>query len=162
MVFRPFRVLKNRLGLVSGADFMTPEQELALIRHASSRLSAFRAGETIIYDRCALDALAHAVVAAESGNRAFTEAWMQQLRSEAMAALSPLDLLVVVPLEEGLELVDDGVRSTDGAYRAAVDRTIRALADDLSINVLEVRGSRSERVRRILLEIDPHGDYTRG
>ena len=87
---------------------------------------------------------------------------MQQLRSEAMAALSPLDLLVVVPLEEGLELVDDGVRSTDGAYRAAVDRTVRALADDLSINVLEVRGSRSERVRRILLEIDPHGDYTRG
>jgi predicted kinase len=131
----PFRVLQNRLGLVSGADSMTPEQELALIRHAGSRLSALRAGETVVFDRCALDALAHAVVAAESGNPAFT-----------------------VPLEDDLALIDDGVRSTDGAYQAAVDRTIRSLAGDLP-NVLEVRGSRTERVRRILLEIDPNGDY---
>jgi nicotinamide riboside kinase len=154
----PFRVLQNRLGLVSGADSMTPEQELALIRHAGSRLSALRAGETVVFDRCALDALAHAVVAAESGNPAFTEAWLARLRSEAIPALNPLDLLVIVPLEDDLALIDDGVRSTDGAYQAAVDRTIRSLAGDLP-NVLEVRGSRTERVRRILLEIDPNGDY---
>ena len=137
---------------------MTPEQELALIRHAGSRLSALRAGETVVYDRCALDALAHAVVAAESGNPAFTETWLDRLRSEAWPALTPLDLLVVVSLEDDLELIDDGVRSTDVAYRAAVDRTIRALANELS-NVLVVRGSRAERVEAILLEIDPHGDY---
>ncbi len=137
---------------------MTPEQELALIQHASSRLNALRAGETVVFDRCALDALAHAVVAAESGNPAFTTSWIDRLRSEAMPALGSLDLLVVVPLEDDLTLIDDGVRSTDAAYRAAVDRTIRSLAAEFP-NVLEVRGSRNERVRRILLEIDPHGDY---
>lgn len=149
----PFRVLRDRLGLVSGADSMTPEQELALIRHSAGRLQARRGGETIVYDRCALDALAHALVASEAGNPAFTPEWLDRLRREALPALEPLDLLVVVPLEADLDLIDDGVRSTDAGYRGAVDRMIRDLARSHP-GRLEVSGSRTERIERILEAID--------
>ena len=154
----PFRVLKDRLGLVSGADSMTPEQELALIEHSQDRMNALRAGETVIFDRCALDALAHARVAAETGNPAFTADWINRLNSAAMSALRPLDLIVVVPLSEDLPLVEDGVRSTNPGYRKAVDEMIRRLAGGFP-NVLEVGGDTGERVKDILGRVDPNGLY---
>lgn len=154
----PFRVLKERLGLVSGADSMTPEQEMALIKHAQERLTAFRAGETVVFDRCALDALAHARVAEDSGNPAFTPDWIERLKAAALIALKPLTLVVVVPLSDDLPLVEDGVRSMNPGYREAVDQMIRQLAEGLP-NVLEVRGGREERVQQILERVDPDGLY---
>jgi nicotinamide riboside kinase len=154
----PFRVLRDQLGLISGADSMTPEQELALIKHSQSRMQALRAGETVIFDRCALDALAHAEVAADAGNPAFTPEWLQRLEEEARIGLSGLTLLVVVPLSAELALEDDGVRSTDQAYQQAVDLKIRSLGAKQP-ETLEVRGSREERVRQVLDRVDPHGWY---
>ena len=137
---------------------MTPEQELALIQHSQDRMNALRAGETAVFDRCALDALAHARVAAEAGNPAFTPDWIDRLNSAAMTALRPLTLLVVVPLSEDLPLVEDGVRSTNPEYRKAVDEMIRRLAGGLP-EVLEVRGGTDERVGQILGRVDPNGLY---
>lgn len=150
----PFRVLRERLGLVSGAQTMTPEQELELILHCQRRLQALRAGETVIYDRCALDALAHAIVGAQRGNAAFTTDWLARLEEEAEKALRPLTLLVVVPLEEELPLEDDGVRSLDEAYRREVDAVIRRLGAKRP-RVIEVTGSRAARVREVLAAVEP-------
>ena len=60
---------------------------------------------------------------------------------------------MVVPLEADLDLIDDGVRSTDAGYRGAVDRMIRDLARTHP-GRLEVSGSRTERIERILEAID--------
>lgn len=150
----PFRVLRDRLGLVSGVETMTPEQELELICHCQRRLRAVRAGETVIYDRCALDALAHAIVGAERGNSAFTDAWLARLADEAEDALRPLTLLVVVPLQEELPLEDDGIRSLDEEYRRAVDAMIRRLGAKRP-NVIEVAGSRTARVQQVLAALAP-------
>ena len=120
----PFRVLRRQLNLVSGADTMTPEQELALIEHNQRRLTAVRGSEQVIYDRCALDALAHASVARDMQNPAFTEAWMARLEAETMKALAVIDVLVLVRVGSDLPLMHDGVRSTDHSYRKKIDQKI--------------------------------------
>ena len=149
----PFRVLRERLGLVSGLESMTPEQELELILHNQRRLRALRAGETVFYDRCALDALAHALVAHEAGNPAFTTEWIERLRTETENAMRAVDLVVVVPLEEGMALEADGVRSTDAAYREAVDEAVERLASAAKCT-LRVEGDRSERVHQVLSTLE--------
>jgi nicotinamide riboside kinase len=153
----PFRVLQKRLGLVSGLESMTPGQELELILHNQRRLQALRAGETVFYDRCALDALAHALVARDGGNGAFSTEWIERLRTETNIAMQSVDLVIVVSLEEGMSLEADGVRSTDAAYRVAVDEVIERLASTEK-NTLFVQGDRTERVRRVLHSLEEeHG-----
>ena len=156
----PFRVLRESLGLISGPETMTPEQELALIRHSHERLRDAHEGETVVYDRCALDALAHAIVGSERGNPAFTPEWISQLQQETVEALKPLTLLVVVPLTDELQLEDDGVRSLDAEYRAEVDAVIRKLGA-LHAGTIEVTGTREQRVGRILAALDSETDLKR-
>ena len=144
----PFRVLQTQLKLVSGAQTMTPEQELALIQHNQRRLSALRAAETVVFDRCALDALAHARVARDSGNRAFTDTWLIQLAEETQRALAVVDLLLVVRIEADVPLAADGVRSTDESYRRLVDAEIARLAESHS-QVSEIGGTTPERVEQV-------------
>lgn len=144
----PFRVLKDRLKLISGAHTMTPQQELALVKHNQGRLTAFRAGETVLFDRCALDALAHAEVARASGNPEFTQPWLDRLRVEANLALSKIELLLVVRIDPEVPLAPDGVRSTDAEYRLLVDQKIAELAEAYP-NAHEIRGAQSERISRV-------------
>lgn len=149
----PFRVLRERLLLVSGPHSMTPQQELELIRHNQNRLRALRGQETVIYDRCSLDALAHALVARRLGNPAFDEDWMDTLRREADRALDVIDLLVIVRVEDGQPLVPDGVRSEDESYRRMVDEEIAGLAADRE-HAMEVRGDTEERVSLLREKIE--------
>jgi len=145
----PFRVLRERLELISGAETMTPEQELALIKHNQKRLAAVRGQEHVIYDRCALDALAHAHVARDQGNTAFTDEWLQRLEHETRKALDVLDVLVLVRIGADLPLMDDGVRSTDESYRRKVDERISSLAFEHP-RVMEAKGTRTDRVDALL------------
>ena len=155
----PFRVLRAQLKLVSGAHTMGPAEELALIEHNQRRLGALRAAETVVFDRCALDALAHARVARASGNPEFTEEWLEQLTARTRQVLGVIDLLVVVRTTPEVPLAEDGVRSTDEAYRELVDREIANIAREHR-NAHEVGGStpeRVERIRELVEELRPRG-----
>ena len=149
----PFRVLRKQLELVSGAHTMGPEEELALIDHNQRRLGALRAAETVVFDRCALDALAHARVARASGNPEFTDEWLEQLTARTRQALGVVDLLVVVRVTPEIPLAEDGVRSTDETSREQVDREIAIIAREHH-NAHEVRGSTPERIERIRQLVD--------
>ena len=144
----PFRVMREQLKLVSGAHTMGPEEEHALIEHNLKRLGALRAAETVVFDRCALDALAHARVAKASGNQAFTADWLDLLARKTRQALSVVDLLVVVRIDPQIPLAEDGIRSNDEAYREQVDREIAGIASEHP-NAHEVDGSTQDRVDRI-------------
>lgn len=145
----PFRVLRASLGLVSGVDSMTPEQELALIEHNQRRLGAVRAGELALFDRCALDALAHAIVAHEQGNPAFSAEWLERLRQATDETMQAVDRIILVPVTSTTPLHADGVRSTDVGYRDFVDQAMhRITAEDPRL--LIVTGDRSARVEQIL------------
>ena len=145
----PFRVLRSQLKLISGADTMTPEQELALIEHNQKRLAAVRGQENVIYDRCALDALAHACVARDLGNASFTPEWIKRLETETNKALAVVDVVVLIRIGSDLPLMDDGVRSTDEAYRRQVDEKITSLARKHP-GFMEVKGTRQERVQTLM------------
>ena len=154
----PFRVLRERLGLVSGLDSMTPEQEFELILHNQRRLGALRAGETVVFDRCALDALAHAMVAHVQGNPAFTSEWMARLAEETKKAMHPVDVIIFVPCEEGMLIEADGVRSTDLAYRDSVNEAMQELiAQQKEAHVLVVQGDRRSRVDQVISALPGYG-----
>ena len=110
---------------------MGPEEEHALIEHNLKRLGALRAAETVVFDRCALDALAHARVAKASGNQAFTADWLDLLARKTRQALSVVDLLVVVRIDPQIPLAEDGIRSNDEVYREQVDREIAGIAREI-------------------------------
>ncbi|MAB28748.1 MAG: hypothetical protein CMJ53_05655 [Planctomycetaceae bacterium] len=145
----PFRVLRSQLNLISGADTMKPEHELALIEHNQRRLAAVRGQENVIYDRCALDALAHAYVARDLANEAFTTEWIERLESETRKALAVIDVVVLVRISADLPLMDDGVRSTDEPYRKRVDEKITSLARKHP-GFMEAKGTRQERVQALI------------
>ena len=152
----PFRVLRSTLGLVSGADTMTPEHELALIEYNQRRLGAVRGQENVVYDRCALDALAHARVARTLGNEAFTSDWIKRLETETDKALAVVDVVVLVRIGTDLPLMDDGVRSTDESYRRRVDEEITTLAMKYA-GFIEAKGDRQERVHNLARELTARG-----
>ena len=135
---------------------MTPEHELALIEYNQRRLRAVRGQENVIYDRCALDALAHARVARTLGNRAFTDDWISRLETETDKALALVDVVVLVRVGADLPLMDDGVRSTDERYRDQVDQEITRLAMKHS-GFTEAKGNRQERVRNLTRELSGKG-----
>ena len=158
----PFRALKDSLGLVSGAQLMSPEDELALIEYHSQRLTACCESSTreavVVFDRCGVDALAHSIVAQAAGNAAFTSAWVARIEAACLDALTRIDLLVVVPVEDRVPLVSDGVRSTDRPYQLAVDAAIGEWSSShctaAGVELMRCTGARDERVAQVMNAID--------
>ena len=115
-----------------------------------------RGQENVVYDRCALDALAHARVARTLGNEAFTSDWIKRLETETDKALAVVDVVVLVRIGTDLPLMDDGIRSTDESYRRRVDEEIATLAMKHA-DFIEAKGDRQERVHNLVRELTARG-----
>jgi len=100
-------------------------------------------GRDILFDRCPADFVAYAL-SHEDAPMFDMDAWMPRVRS----ALQGLDLVVFVPLDDG---VGRRIRE-DRILRRAVDERLREiLVDDLfATGILEVRGALANRVQQVL------------
>lgn len=102
----------------------------------------------VVFDRCPIDLLAYLLVVGKHADPVAAP-WIDRIRT----AMRSLDLVVFVPIESpdriGVGEDDDGAPS-----RRAVDRELRRLllhdAQDMELEVLQVRGSVEERASQVL------------
>lgn len=120
---------------------VTPELEILMAQYQQDQ----EKGEKWIADRCLIDILAYCIVL-------FPENYILEKSIRNFLKDSPYDLVVYVPIEFSIE--DDGVRITDIDFQKRVDEEIKNIVFTDYKDVLEVRGSREERVEKILKVIN--------
>jgi thymidylate kinase len=109
-----------------------------------------RSSNKVIFDRCPLDILAYLLTHRDAD--AFDlENWLPLVRN----AMEHIDLVVFIPIEVPDRIA---VSTSDGSrLRRRVDREIREILVedrwDFGVNVLEVNGSLSERLRQTLVTL---------
>jgi nicotinamide riboside kinase len=96
-----------------------------------------------IYDVCAFTLSAKSIGWTEK--RYFTEILMS-LRKE-------YDIIIYVS-PEGVEIEDNGVRTTDAKYREQIDFTIQYMLDEYPPNkLIKIKGSTEERINTIISQL---------
>ncbi len=117
---------------------------------------AHAAGENVVFDRCPLDFVAYLEVGAGREGGEWTPS--AKLDARMARAMSALDLVVFLPLSEPDEIA---VRIEYPRLRRQVDRRLAAIigADEFGLfadgkpRLLRLRGTRDQRLRRLLDEI---------
>ena len=130
----------------------TREAERRLVEYGLKRLASTHPSDHVLFDRSPLDAHAHAVLSMEIGGEIDPE-FLAELQPKVRAALSHADLVVFVPLENGVGNQNDGFRYLDESNRRRVDRILADLLMPstglVAAPVITVRGDRSTRVDQV-------------
>lgn len=84
-------------------------------------------------------------------NRNMPPRFVDRHRRDAQAALAHYRLVFYLPVQ--FPLRDDGFRVTSVKYQRELDRAIQALLAKAPVRVVEVRGSKNQRKRTLLEEV---------
>ena len=130
----------------------TRRAEQRLVAYGMERLAATSPGDHVLFDRSPLDAYAHAILSMEIGGEIDPD-FLAELRPKVRAALANADLMVFVPLEDGVGNRNDGFRYLDESNRRRVDQILDDLllpsARLVDVPVITVRGDRAARVDQV-------------
>ncbi len=103
-----------------------------------------RSGNNVIFDRCPIDFVAYIQAIDVSGN-------IQSIFNKVESIISELDLLVFVPIEESDLIMGD--TSDFQELRDNVNEIIADWIGDFGVDVIEVRGTLSNRLEQILSKV---------
>ena len=137
-------------GVVFADGASLPDLETQL--SASAELILAQTGTSVVFDRCPLDFIAYLEVVGEGEGIDWAPSGKQLRRIEQ--ALASLDLLIFVPLVKPDEIA---VSIELPRLRARVDSRLKSILRDdalglvegAGLRVVEIGGSRSERVREL-------------
>ena len=118
------------------------------------KLLRHKKGDKVFFDRGPLDMLAYSLYAKEEGETDLDDGFLQSLREiGAIYCREFLEAILFIPIRDDyvIEFKNDGVRPTDDGYRERVDAHFKEIYKtlDLGIPVIEVQGTREERIRTI-------------
>jgi len=118
------------------------------------KLLRHRKGDKVFFDRGPADMLAYSLYAREEGRTDLDEGFLQSMREIACIYCREfLDAILFVPIRNdyAIEFEDDGVRPTDDGYRERVDAHFKREYQklDLGVPVVEIQGTRRERIAAI-------------
>jgi deoxyadenosine/deoxycytidine kinase len=134
------------LGIPLNTDSTFPGQIIFLAERASEILRENLLTDRTIWDVCAFTLNAKSINHFEK--KVFTDA--------AVLMKNHYDIVFYVD-PEGVEVEDNGVRTTDLAYRDQIDATIKNLLKEYEPNHLVViKGTTEERIRLVLETIDKY------
>ena len=129
----------NELGIPLNTDSTLPGQFVFMAERASELLQ-----ENIITDRTAYDVCAF-TFSAQSIEWTQKEAFVKA----SMPLTKMYDIIFYVS-PEGVELEDNGVRTTDPDYRMKIDMVIQAMLNEYPPNKLvKISGTTEERIKQI-------------
>lgn len=108
-------------------------------------------GEKVFFDRGPVDMLAYSLYAIEQKQTDLDEGFVQSLSDIARIYCREfLEAIFFVPIRDdyAIQFENDGVRPTDSGYRERVDAHFKTLYRtlDLGIPIIEVQGTRQERI----------------
>lgn len=118
------------------------------------KLVNHRKGDKVFFDRGPVDMLPYSLYAWEEKQTDLHEEFLESLRDIARIYCREfLEAILFVPIQEDylIEFEDDGVRPTDDGYRERVDAHFKNAYKtlDLGIPIIEIQGTRAERIATI-------------
>ena len=120
---------------------------------------AKRAPDNALLDRSVMDAVAYTAWPGIYGDEDtdITSQAVKNMRKTAGEMMDHYDLVIYIPIDETIALEDDDFRDTDPVYRRQMAEIFEGLLlinfddpnfDKYGYKVMEISGSRSERVRQ--------------
>lgn len=162
----PYRMLRGQYPIKFGKE-STKYCNGVQAYYSISRVLSYRsAGENVVFDRAPVDYIAYSQYTAHFGETDLDEGFVASLVEPVRESLANLDLIVFVPISKHhpMHLEADGIRPVDPTYRVHVDKDFKAIYREGAFGVfggerrglprvLEVQGSREERVAQVLVEL---------
>jgi nicotinamide riboside kinase len=156
----------------------TKESQKAILDYMVNTLKEFKKSDKVIFDRCPLDNLVYSMWAMSQEDSDIDEDFISECIPIVKEALSNLDIIFFIPITKfnKIDIEDDGFRETDKQYIKEIDSFFKVLQRhyhehpqdnpffprDDSPALIEVFGSREERIGMIKLYIDAEGDLIGG
>lgn len=101
-----------------------------------------------ISDRCLVDVIAYSMYLAEHGKVSNEFVQEQKKQLVEFKASNPDVVYCYYPIE--FDVVADGVRDTDEAFRSAIDQNIRTLMKEVGIRPVVIHGTVEERTDTVM------------
>ena len=156
----------------------TKESQKAILDYMVDTLKEFKKGDKVIFDRCPLDNLVYSMWAMSQEDSDIDEDFIDECIPIVREALTNLDIIFFIPITKfnKIDIEDDGFRETDKQYIKEIDNFFKVLQRHYhehpqdnpffprndSPALIEVFGSREERINMIKLYIDAEGDLIGG
>ena len=174
---KTYRDVLNEKGLPHSKK-TTKESQKAILDYMVDTLKEFKKGDKVIFDRCPLDNLVYSMWAMSQEDSDIDEDFIDECIPIVKEALTNLDIIFFIPMTKcnKIDIEDDGFRETDKQYIKEIDNFFKVLQrhyhehpqdnpffprDDTPA-LIEVFGSREERINMIKLYIDGEGDLIGG
>lgn len=174
---KTYRDVLNEKGLPHSKQ-TTKESQKAILDYMTETLKEFKDGDKVIFDRCPLDNLVYSMWAMSQEDNDIDEDFIDECIPLVREALINLDIIFFIPMTKHnkIEVEDDGFRETDETYIKEIDSFFKVLQRhyhehpqdnpffprDDSPALIEVFGSREERIQMIKLYLDNDGDLIGG
>ena len=174
---KTYRDVLNEKGLPHSKN-TTKESQKAILDYMVETLKEFQKGDKVIFDRCPLDNLVYSMWAMSQEDSDIDEDFIDECIPIVRDALTNLDIIFFIPITKynKIDIEDDGFRETDKQYIKEIDSFFKVLQRhyhehpqdnpffprDDSPALIEVFGSREERMGMIKLYIDAEGDLIGG
>lgn len=156
----------------------TKASQKAILDYMVETLQEFKKGDKVIFDRCPLDNLVYSLWALGQEGSDIDEEFIDECIPIVREALTNLDIIFFIPITKlnKINIEDDGFRETDKQYIKEIDNFFKVLQRHYTENpqdnpffprddspaLIEVFGTREERIKMIELYLDAEGDLIGG
>ena len=174
---KTYRDVLNEKGLPHSKK-TTKESQKAILDYMVDTLKEFKKGDKVIFDRCPLDNLVYSMWAMSQEDSDVDEDFIDECIPIVREALVNLDIIFFIPITKHntINIEENGDRETDEKYIKEIDSFFKVLQRhyhehpqdnpffprDDSPALIEVFGSKEERIQMIKLYIDAEGDIVGG
>lgn len=157
----------------------TKEGQMFILTHMIEEMTKHTAKDNIIYDRCPLDNLVYSLWCFEKGVGDIDKEFIDKCIPLVRESMKMLDIVFFIPITKAapaIELKQDGIREIDPVYIKEIDNLFKMLvmqythnlgrtpffpADDCT-GIIEIFGSREERLALIRMYVNGEGDLIGG
>ena len=166
----PKKTYRSKLKKDNHSKDAGEDSQWDILNFMLDQLQEYKKSDNIIFDRCPLDNLVYTMWAHEKGqiSKEFVDKCIPLIKESSKF----LDIIFFVPLTKvhQVEIEDDGTRNTDPIYIKEIDNIFKTLLQYYHQNVgpffpkddkpaiIDVFGTRQERIEIIKLYLDVDGD----
>ena len=150
------------------------ETQMAILDFMIDELQKTSKGDKVIFDRCPLDNIVYSIWAEAKKESDIDDAFIKKCMTLVSESLRFIDMIFFVPITKvaPVELEEDDLRDTNETFIEEIDNIFKAVHRDYMNNprssffveddrpaIIEIFGSRKERIELINLYLDNDGDF---
>lgn len=147
-------VLEKKLKLNRTGDYFSQNTLFDFISDQTFTYKRLSSNTNIdyIFDRSTIDVIAYSKWLYENSDCGFTKNKYEQMEELGLKYSNMYDKIIYIPLDKNshVKIVADNFRDTDEIYRKQIDDNFKYLLNKFdNDNIIEISGSRTERIAQI-------------